>query len=259
MKTVGEHHVPAGPLAVRWLAHALPELRAGTKGSARVRLENAGSATWRSRDDAGVQLSSHWLDDRGNASVWDGPRTAVAHPVEPAATVEVELQLDDPQPPGPDQLAVDLVEENRFAVAEIGSSPLELPVDVRPRIDARRLAVVVHGRPLVFPVNFTLDGSAVVLRTDEGTTLHRARGEWVAFECDDADRMYHTGWSVLITGRAEEVRASEDLVRLQALPLGPWCPGPKGVWLRIRPCTITGRRILPHGTQTTGARERVSS
>jgi len=110
-----------------------------------------------------------------------------------------------------------------------------------------RLGVVVDGRPLVFPVNFTLDGTAVVLRTDKGTKLHAARNGPVAFECDGIDRMYHTGWSVVVLGDAEEVRDQHEIARLERLPLGPWCPGPKSTWLRIRAKTITGRRIPPHG------------
>ena len=45
MATVGEHPVPAGPLAVRWLGYELPS-RCGpaTLGRARVELENAGTA-----------------------------------------------------------------------------------------------------------------------------------------------------------------------------------------------------------------------
>jgi len=112
-----------------------------------------------------------------------------------------------------------------------------------------RLAVVVDGQPLVFPVNFTFDGHAVVLRTDDGTKLHGARGHRVAFECDGIDLTYHTGWSVVITGRAEAVTAPAEIERLERLPLGPWCPGPKAVWLRLRPRTITGRRIPLHGSQ----------
>ena len=57
MERVGEHPVQAGPLAVRWLAYELPELRAGTLGTARLRLQNAGSARWRARGDAGVLAS----------------------------------------------------------------------------------------------------------------------------------------------------------------------------------------------------------
>jgi len=110
-----------------------------------------------------------------------------------------------------------------------------------------RLAVVVDGQPLIFPVNFALDDDSVVLRTDEGTKLHAARNGPVAFECDHVDRTYHTGWSVLLTGRAVEVREPSELARLGALPLGPWLPGPKPVWLRIRPRSTTGRRIPQHG------------
>jgi uncharacterized protein len=116
------------------------------------------------------------------------------------------------------------------------------------RCELGRLAVVVGGRPLVFPVNFALDGGTVVLRTGAGTKLDAARGGWVALECDDIDRTYHTGWSVLMTGEAEEVRDPSEIARLEQLPIGPWCEGPKPVWLRIRPRAITGRRIPPHGS-----------
>ncbi len=114
-----------------------------------------------------------------------------------------------------------------------------------------RLAVVVAGRPLVFPVNFALDGESIVLRTDTGTKLRGARNGPVAFECDGIDRFYHTGWSVLVVGDIEEVHDSFDLARLERLPLGPWSPTPKPIWLRLRTHTIRGRRIPSHrGTST---------
>jgi nitroimidazol reductase NimA-like FMN-containing flavoprotein (pyridoxamine 5'-phosphate oxidase superfamily) len=46
-----------------------------------------------------------------------------------------------------------------------------------------RIAVVVAGRPLVFPVNFTLDSRTIVFRTSPGAKLHGARNNPVAFEC----------------------------------------------------------------------------
>jgi hypothetical protein len=145
MERVGEHPVPVGPLAVRWLGYELPELRAGVAAPARVALRNEGSATWRSRRESGVQLSYHWLDDRGNAIVWDGPRVGLERPVAPGGEVELETLVRAPQPPGRYRLAFDLVEEFRFWFAEVGSHPLELDVVVAPRIAERRLAVVVHG------------------------------------------------------------------------------------------------------------------
>ena len=145
MQRVGEHPVPAGPLAVRWLAYELPELRAGTAGTARLRVTNAGSATWRAGGDRGVQFSYHWLDDRGNAIVWDGQRTPLRWVVPPGETTELEIALGMPQPPGRYRLSFDVLEEFRFWWSDVGVMPLELEVEVRPRIDERRLGVAVRG------------------------------------------------------------------------------------------------------------------
>jgi len=50
-----------------------------------------------------------------------------------------------------------------------------------------RLVVVVDGQPLVLPVNFTLDGSVVVQRTDPATNLYATQNGVVAFDCDGID------------------------------------------------------------------------
>ena len=100
-------------------------------------------------------------------------------------------------------------------------------------------------------MNFTLDGEAVVFRTNGGTKLMAAVGRPVAFECDGTDAVYHTGWSVMATGTCDVVRNGADLARLERLPLTPWCEGPKTTWLRIQPRTLTGRRIPAHGSDRT--------
>jgi hypothetical protein len=123
---LGEHPVPAGPLAVRWLAHELEPVQAGTLTRARVALENAGTAPWR-----GLNLSYHWLDDRGNPIVWDGLRYEVG--AEPGERVEREVEVRGPIPPGRYRLAFDLVDEHRFWLAELGNFTPELDVEVSPR------------------------------------------------------------------------------------------------------------------------------
>jgi hypothetical protein len=145
MERVGEHAVPVGPLAVRWLAYELDEPRAGVEGKARVVLENAGSAPWRSRGKEGVQFAYHWLDPLGNPIVWDGTRTAFPRVVPPGDQIGLEVPVIAPRPPGSYRLAFDLVEEFRFWFQELGSTPLEVPVTVQPRIAERRLRVEVHG------------------------------------------------------------------------------------------------------------------
>jgi hypothetical protein len=132
--------VPRGPLAVRWHGIDLPDVRAGAAAEATVELENAGSAAWRARGEAGVLLSYHWLDDLGNPLVWDGERSPLPEPVAPGERRRLPLSLRGPMPPGRYRLAVDLVEEFRFWFADLGNTPLTLDVDVQPRIE-RRLAV----------------------------------------------------------------------------------------------------------------------
>jgi hypothetical protein len=126
LEAVGDHPVPAGPLAVRWLGYELDPPQAGALGRARVELENAGTAPWR-----GLNLSYHWLDDRGNPIVWDGLRFEVT--AGPGERVERELDIRGPIPPGRYRLAFDLVDEQRFWLAELGNYSPELDVDVARR------------------------------------------------------------------------------------------------------------------------------
>lgn len=111
-----------------------------------------------------------------------------------------------------------------------------------------RLAVVSAARPLIFPVNYAMDGESVVFRTAPGTKFDAAVREMaVAFEIDEFDAEHHEGWSVLVTGRAEEVVSEAHRARLANLPLRPWAAGVKDHWLTIAPTAITGRRVTSTG------------
>lgn len=125
---------PTGPLVVRWLAFEHAPVQAGTQQWATVEVENAGTATWRTRGERdGLFVAYHWLDERGNPIVWDGRRTPLERPVEPGETLRQAMRLRGPIPPGRYRLALDLVEENRFWLAELGNEPFEEEVDVLPR------------------------------------------------------------------------------------------------------------------------------
>lgn len=108
-----------------------------------------------------------------------------------------------------------------------------------------RLAINVGHAPTILPVNYRMDGEAVVFRTDEGIKLAAGTRAPVSFEIDDVDRSHHTGWSVVVTGRLEEVTPydAETYERVHALPVEPWAGGEKAHWVRIVPSRITGRRI----------------
>jgi len=118
------------PLAVRWRSHGLPDLRAGTKTVARVELENVGTTPWRGDR---FTVSYHWLDELGNAIVWDGLRTPVS--AEPGGSARVDVAIRAPIPPGRYRLSIDVVDEGRFWFGELGEQTLDADVDVVPRID----------------------------------------------------------------------------------------------------------------------------
>jgi len=106
-----------------------------------------------------------------------------------------------------------------------------------------RVAIVVDGEARVFPVNYVLDGGAIVFRTDAGTKLDAARaGALVTFEVDHSDPLYHTGWSVVAMGRAGAVTDADELRRMQGLPVRAW--GRAGHhWVRMPITSVSGRRI----------------
>jgi hypothetical protein len=124
----------SGPLVARWLSVERGPVEAGTLVHLTVLAENAGSAPWRTRgSEAGLFCSYHWLDERGNPIVWDGIRTPLARVVEPGETLQQEVPVRAPIPPGRYRLALDLVEEHRFWLAELGNVPHEEAVEVTPR------------------------------------------------------------------------------------------------------------------------------
>jgi nitroimidazol reductase NimA-like FMN-containing flavoprotein (pyridoxamine 5'-phosphate oxidase superfamily) len=105
-----------------------------------------------------------------------------------------------------------------------------------------RLAVVDHGHPEIFPVNYVVADDRVVFRTAAGTKLDAAVvGPDVAFEIDGLDAAAGEAWSVVVKGPASEVEAMYDVVDALALPLFPWHAAPKHRFVRIEPAEVTGR------------------
>ncbi len=108
-----------------------------------------------------------------------------------------------------------------------------------------RVAFVVHGPPLVLPVNFTLMGPEIVIQTAGMSPLAElARaGRLVTFEVDDIDEPSRLGWSVLCHGpaRLSTERGAEDHAALDLVQ--PWIGGDRHTVVVITPTSVTGRRI----------------
>jgi nitroimidazol reductase NimA-like FMN-containing flavoprotein (pyridoxamine 5'-phosphate oxidase superfamily) len=111
-----------------------------------------------------------------------------------------------------------------------------------------RLAVVHGGSPVVFPVNYQLDGRAIVFRTAPGTKLDAGPRSPACFEIDSFDRATKSGWSVVVAGRLEEVSAYDVKGETQ-LKVHPWAKGAREHWMRLVPKRITGRFVRGDGNR----------
>ena len=109
-----------------------------------------------------------------------------------------------------------------------------------------RIGFVAGGEVAILPVNFTVDGQDVVFKAAAGTKLSAVEvGHYVAFEADSYDTATKTGWSIVVNGLAEIIDSADEAARLDTLGLSSWGEGTDRVWVRIRPSSITGRRIAP--------------
>ena len=110
-----------------------------------------------------------------------------------------------------------------------------------------RVAFTEGALPQVLPVNFAMDGTAVVFRTTaKGRLAHCCRDAVVAFEVDDINEDAHTGRSVLIVGDAVAVTDESEVVRVRQLPFAPWAGGDRDHYIRITPGIVgAGSRFAP--------------
>jgi uncharacterized protein len=121
-----------------------------------------------------------------------------------------------------------------------------------------RVSLMVDQRPQIFPVNYVLDGDTVLFRTAEGTILSHAGLSSVAFEVDRIDESHHTGWSVLVHGRADNITDAVDLGARSPGPMvrhpSPGHHGPAAAGPLSRALTSTARLA---GAQPAGLRTRL--
>ena len=111
-----------------------------------------------------------------------------------------------------------------------------------------RLAVVVAGRPDIFPVNYVVNEGEIYFRTGEGMKLasvmaHRE----VAFEIDGYDEASNEAWSVVLNGMARVLNHDAEVEAAETLPLFPWNLDPKHRFVAIEPTELSGRRFVAEG------------
>jgi nitroimidazol reductase NimA-like FMN-containing flavoprotein (pyridoxamine 5'-phosphate oxidase superfamily) len=117
-----------------------------------------------------------------------------------------------------------------------------------------RLAIVVDGRPQVFPVNYSVGEKSIVFRTAPGAKLTYGPGSVACFEIDGYDEHAREGWSVVAVGHLEEITDVEDArsLALRRLHVDPVAPGARLHWIALHAEQVTGRHfasgwIVPGG------------
>lgn len=108
--------------------------------------------------------------------------------------------------------------------------------------------VAVGGQqPVILPVNYVLNGSAVVIRTASPTILAAAGDDqWLAFEIDRVDGDPEAGeqlWSVLVRGPSSVVTGDAEATYLRLSHLEPVAGGLRPAFVRIAIEELTGRAI----------------
>jgi len=107
-----------------------------------------------------------------------------------------------------------------------------------------RVALTANALPMVLPVTFRLVHDQIVFRTRRDTHLGLGtNNSVVAFEVDDIHPELHTGWSVLVTGVASELRDPHIGEAMGALP--EWSRDDETRAVAITVNLISGRRTLP--------------
>lgn len=108
-----------------------------------------------------------------------------------------------------------------------------------------RLAVVVDGAPVIYPVNYRAGEGAIVFRTAPGEKLSHGPLRPAAFEIDGFHEPTLTGWSVVVKGVLREVTEAADARAegYRRLPVAPAAPGQREHWLALYADSVTGRRF----------------
>lgn len=110
-----------------------------------------------------------------------------------------------------------------------------------------RVALTRDALPVILPVAFRLVGWDAVIRTGPGAVREAGRRQLVpCLEADSCATDWSSGWSVLVTGRAELLTEPHALATVRQLALPDWRRTINGedhddVFVRIQTELISGR------------------
>ena len=110
-----------------------------------------------------------------------------------------------------------------------------------------RVAFAVEGSVHLRPVNYVADERSLVFCTTRGSVFAAvSSGTPVVFEVDASQPLDHSGWSVIVRGKAAEITDPDELALLRRGPLKSWAVPASEQWIRLDIEEISGVRIPAH-------------
>ncbi len=111
-----------------------------------------------------------------------------------------------------------------------------------------RIAYTGDAGARILPVNYILANNSVIFRTvPDGEIFHYALSSICAFEVDETDEFFQSGWSVVVVGRLQ-LATEDDFDRMLYGKLPePWAGGNRNMFVRLPCVQVSGRRVIGHG------------
>ena len=107
-----------------------------------LRLHNTGSEPWTVDGSQIVTMAYRWLTQSGQVLVADGVHFKLRHAVAPGSFIDEQVVIETPIQTGSRILRIDLVAEQIAWFSDLGSSPLDLPVEVGPSSTKPHVCIV---------------------------------------------------------------------------------------------------------------------
>jgi hypothetical protein len=132
------------------------------------------------------------------------------------------------------------------------------PVESQVLLESRNIGRIAWNSgsgPQILPISYACVGELVFFRTSPlGLLSELVRSTHVVLEVDDLDATHHTGWSVIVHGRAQAASSSQLLMDVGAVGgVQPWAAGARNLFIGITIERITGRSFgAPWPTRALG-------
>jgi len=111
-----------------------------------------------------------------------------------------------------------------------------------------RVGYATDAGARILPVNYVLGADCIIFRTvPDGEIFRYALNSTCAFEIDETNEFFESGWSVVAVGRLQ-LATEEDFAQMRygRLP-EPWAGGSRWLFVRLSCEHVSGRRVIGAG------------